>query len=109
ETTTAIDAHSYRLCLGVGVQPDNAGFFLSREKDGFPQRFLWLPTIDPHAPEDWPDSVAPIDIMLPDFGCSRFVMEIPTQVTQEIQEHRWLVLTGSEDVDPLDGHPKLTQ
>ena len=42
------------MCLGVGAQPENADFFLSREKDGFPQRFLWLPTVDPHAPSSDP-------------------------------------------------------
>ncbi|MGH3525210.1 MAG: hypothetical protein ACRDU4_20865, partial [Mycobacterium sp.] len=50
KTSTGIDAHSYRLCLSVGVQPENAGFFLGRERHGFPQRFLWLPTLDPYAP-----------------------------------------------------------
>ena len=54
DTTTAVKGHTYRLCLSVGVQLENAEFFLSREKDGFPQRFLWLPTLDPHAPEPEP-------------------------------------------------------
>ena len=30
-TTTYIHAQTYRLCLGVGAQPENAGFFLDRE------------------------------------------------------------------------------
>jgi hypothetical protein len=47
DTTTAVDAHSYRLCLSVGVQPDNARFFLANEACGLPQRFLWMPTSDP--------------------------------------------------------------
>ena len=114
DTTTAIGAHSYRLCLSVGVQPENAGFFLSREKDGFPQRFLWLPTNDPYAPEPEinPKPVAPMTVELPDFltdGDIRFVLDIPTGVADEIRYHRWQVLTGVEDVDPLDSHIKLTQ
>lgn len=42
-----IPAHSYRLCLLVGVQPQNARELLAKEADGLPQRFLWVPTIDP--------------------------------------------------------------
>ncbi|MGH3265790.1 MAG: hypothetical protein ACRDNS_27775 [Trebonia sp.] len=109
DTTTAIAAHSYRLCLGVGVQPENAEFFLSREKDGFPQRFWWLQTIDPHAPEVRPAPVEPIDITVPDFGPDRCIVPIPAQAADEIDAHRHRVLIGSDDVDPLDGHLMLTR
>jgi hypothetical protein len=114
DTTTAIGAHSYRLCLSVGVQPENAGFFLSREKDGFPQRFLWLPTNDPYAPEPElnPTPVAPMTVKLADLAIEDaplFSLTIPTEVANEIRYHRWQVLTGVEDVDPLDSHIKLTQ
>lgn len=109
DTTTAIPAHSYRLCLGIGVQPENAEFFLSRTKDGFPQRFVWVPTSDPHAPELRPDPVDPIDIRLPDFGPDRYVVAIPSHVAEEVDYHRFLVLKGAEGVDPLDGHLMLTR
>jgi hypothetical protein len=109
ETTTAVGAHSYRLCLGVGVQPQNAVFFLSREKDGFPQRFWWVPTIDRYAPEVRPDRVDPIDIVVPDFGSDRYEVPIPPDVRQEIDAHRYRVLIGADDVDPLDGHLMLTR
>jgi len=114
DTTTAIEAHQYRLCLSVGVQPENAGFFLSRTKDGFPQRFLWLPTNDPHAPEPEidPPPVAPMTVELPDLdtdGQTKFVLGIPTEVADEIRYHRWQVLTGVEGIDPLDSHTTLTQ
>jgi hypothetical protein len=114
DTTTAIGAHTYRLCLSVGVQPENAGFFLSREKDGFPQRFLWLPTNDPHAPEPVisPMAVAPMRVVLPDFGTdgeTRFALDIPEEVANQIRYFRWQVLTGVQDIDPLDSHIKLTQ
>lgn len=109
DTTTAIPAHSYRLCLGVGVQPENADFFLSREKDGFPQRFLWLPTVDPHAPTVRPAPVEPIDVVVPDFGTDRYEVPIPVQAADEIDAHRHRVLIGADDVDPLDGHLMLTR
>lgn len=113
DTTTAIGAHQYRLCLGVGVQPENAGFFLSREKDGFPQRFLWLPTNDPHAPEERPADVGPMTVVLPHFPSdsesSRFIVDIPTSAREEIDAHRRRVLIGDSGVDPLDGHLMLTR
>lgn len=109
DTTTAIEAHSYRLCLGVGVQPENADFFLSREKDGFPQRFLWVPTIDPYAPEDRPASVDPVTVIVADFGTQEHLIGVPPEVVTEILSHRHQVLTGSTEVDPLDGHLMLTR
>jgi hypothetical protein len=112
DTCTPVEPHAYRLCLSVGVQPENAGFFLSRESHGFPQRFLWLPTIDPGAPRERPDPVGPLEVELPDFPQEegeRFEMSIPDAVAKEIWLHRWRVLTGVEGIDPLDGHLKLTQ
>ena len=112
DTTTAVAAHSYRLCLGVGVQPENAGFFLSREKDGFPQRFLWLPTIDPYAPEERPTPVDQIHVPVPAFNVNfddRHIVAIPDNARDEIDAHRHRVLVGDPDVDPLDGHLMLTR
>ena len=94
------------------MQPENAGFFLSREKDGFPQRFLWLPTIDPYAPEDRPDPVDQLDVLVPMFNTNcddRHVVQIPDSVRDEIDAHRHRVLVGDPDVDPLDGHLMLTR
>jgi hypothetical protein len=112
DTTTAVPAHRYRLCLSVGVQPENAGFFLSREKDGLPQRFLWLPTNDPGAPRKRPAKVAPLSVELPQFlldGAARVQMPIPETVAEEIWDHRWKVLTGAKGANPLDSHLRLTQ
>jgi hypothetical protein len=111
DTSTGIDAHGYRLNLSIGAQPDNARFFLEREKDGFPQRLLFLPTNDPHAPETRPTPIKSASFELPNFGDAetRFVMEIPDDVADEIWRHRWQVLTGVEGIDPLDAHIKLAQ
>jgi hypothetical protein len=110
ETTTAVGEHTYRLCLGVGVQPENAGFFLSREKDGFPQRFLWLPTVDPYAPEERPDPVDQLHVLVPSFNANcdgHHVVSIPASAWDEIDAYRHRVLVGDPSVDPLDGHLML--
>jgi hypothetical protein len=109
DTNTAIPAHSYRLCLGVGVQPENAGFFLSRTKDGFPQRFVWMPTSDLGAPASPPDPVEPIDITVPRFDGQRYIVAVPNQVAEQIDHHRFRCLIEADDVDPLDGHLMLTR
>ena len=116
-TTTHIPADSYRLCLGIGAQPENADFFLSREKDGLPQRFLWLPTVDPYAPEPCDDgdeqSVAPVRVTVPGFSTlldgGEYLVDVPPSVKAVIRAHRHQVRIGSDDVDPLDGHVMLTR
>lgn len=109
-TTTAIGAHTYRLSLGVGVQPENAGFFLSREKDGFPQRFLWFPVTDPHAPEVRPPLVEPLVVEMPHFSAdTRVWVDVPGTVKDEIDAFRHRVLIGDDTVDPIDGHLMLTR
>ncbi len=111
DTTTAIKPHSYRLSLGVGVQPENAGFFLSRAKDGFPQRFLWLPTVDPYAPEERPEPVDQLHVLVSAFTTDyddHHVVQIPGSARDEIDAYRHRVLVGDPDVDPLDGHLMLT-
>jgi hypothetical protein len=110
DTTTAVAEHSYRLCLGVGAQPGNADFFLDREKDGFPQRFLWAPAWDLYAPEVCPKPVAPKDVIVPDFGFGEELqIEIPDSARAAIDTNRFLSLTVSPDVDPLDGHLNVTR
>jgi len=47
-------AHTYRLGLIVGVQPERAGTLLDDSDGGTPQRFLWLPTRDPDVPDTAP-------------------------------------------------------
>lgn len=42
-----MDAYSYRLCLSVGVQPERAEVLTKGDGRGLPQRFIWLPLIDP--------------------------------------------------------------
>jgi hypothetical protein len=115
-TTTHVGAHSYRLCLGVGAQPENAEFFLRHEKTGFPQRFLWLPTDDPDAPRPSREQsrvvVESTEVTIPTFRPvigDTYYIAVPDSVTYQIRDFRWQVLTGSKDVDPLDGHLMLTR
>ncbi|MCF6391041.1 bifunctional DNA primase/polymerase [Mycobacterium sp. MBM] len=115
-TTSYVPAHTYRLCLGVGAQPENANVFMEREKDGLPQRFLWLPTVDPYAPPPTAQSVEPVPaarVVLPTFPTvipgTPHMVRTPSSVQEAIRMHRHGVLTGDTEVDPLDSHLMLTR
>lgn len=113
-TTTHIAAHSYRLCMGISAQPENTGFFLDREKDGLPQRFLWLPIVNPYARPpsgEPPEKVPPAEVVIPEFPTlitgMPYLVAVPPSVCSAIENFRYLVEIGSEDVDPLDSHLML--
>lgn len=48
----SVSPHTYRLCMVVGIQPKKARPLIEDTSGGLPQRFLWMPAIDPTLPED---------------------------------------------------------
>ncbi|MGR6582337.1 hypothetical protein ACT89R_17270 [Rhodococcus qingshengii] len=105
-TTSAVEAHSYRLCLTVGVQPENAAPLIDDAGGGTPQRFVWLPVNDPYAPDVRPDEPQPLKIKVARWGPSPALIVIPDVARNEIDAHRLKVLRGNA-ADPLDGHVML--
>lgn len=115
-TTTFVPPHGYRLCLGIGAQPENGGLLLDLEKDGFPQRFLWVPTVDPFGPrtaDDEPEEPPAARVAVPTFPTvitgAPHLVRIPSSVREEVRSARRSTNWGSTDVDPLDGHLNLTR
>jgi len=113
-TTTHVAAHTYRLCMGISAQPENASFFLDREKDGLPQRFLWLPVVNPYARppgSEPPEDLLPAEVVIPAFPTvitgTPYLIGVPQSVRAAIEQFRYLVEIGSDQVDPLDGHLML--
>jgi hypothetical protein len=108
EKTLPLDAHTYRLCLILGVQPERAATLMADADGGTPQRFLWLPTTDPGVPDTTPE--APEPKQLPDQQWSRgnfpklrlVVPDVAVETTREAQRSR---LRGEGDA--LDGHALL--
>lgn len=111
-----VDAHSYRLSLIVGIQPARAGALLDQADGGTPQRFLWMPVIDPSAPADpdpytrgrnkllMPKTWTDRDPHSPPDAFGGFVrLEPCSEALAEIKASRLAVLRG-ENVDPLEGH-----
>lgn len=62
EKAVVIMAHRYRMTMIVGVQPGRGGTLLNDADGGTPQRFVWLPTTDPNAPDDPPAEPAPLSL-----------------------------------------------
>lgn len=55
-----VEPHTYRLCLVAGIQPQRAQALLDEADGGTPQRFLWLPATDRHAPDTPPECPEPM-------------------------------------------------
>jgi len=115
DTRTLVAAHTYRACVLVGVQPLRSHALLGAADGGLPQRFIWMPTTDPDAPEErptdpgcWnaPESAWPRGHS----GHLRLVgadLALPDSARTTIDAHRLAVLRQDTRVDALDGHALL--
>lgn len=117
DTRNIVAAHSYRACLIAGVQPLRSGPLLGASDGGLMQRFVWLPTSDPDAPDDPPDDPGVCRVPVPAWeqpahGNLRVVgsevdLVIPDTARKAIVGHRLAVLREQPGVDPADGHMML--
>lgn len=63
-----IEEGSYRAALILGVQPGRADALLRDSDQGFPQRFIWVDTLDPsRLPGTDYTEAKPIEVKIPDF------------------------------------------
>jgi hypothetical protein len=96
-----IPAHSYRLGLILGVQPGRAAPLLGDADGGTPQRFLWLPTLDPGAELDAPP--APPRLSMPTITWKRpgatalLDLPIPASAERTIREAGLAKMRGQSD------------
>lgn len=103
-----VEAGSYRACLTVGVQPLRSDAILGAADGGLPQRFVWLPTSDPDAPDDPTTDPTVWKVSRPSWNSAADLI-VPDQATSAIRAHRRAVLREDPSVDPLDGHALLTR
>lgn len=104
-----VPAHTYRMCVVVGVQPERAGALLDDAAGGTPQRFLWMP-----ATYDIPDELPPPPARA---GWTRpaslsgvvreMALDIPDEAREEIVAAARARVRGEADV--LDGHALLVR
>lgn len=108
-----IHAHTYRMGLLIGVQPGRAAALLDDADGGTPQRFLWLSTTDPTAPDITPEAPAPMVWNMASARWTstrqdgRHVLPVPDVARREVQESRRSRLRG--ETGGLDGHELLAR
>lgn len=117
DTRNVVAAHSYRACAVVGVQPLRSHALLAGADGGLPQRFIWLSTDDPGAPDERPPDPGCWEVPAAGWqrgqsGHLRLVdahgdLVVPESARTMIDAHRLAVLRGDHWVDPLDGHALL--
>ena len=117
DTRNVVAAHSYRACVVVGVQPLRSHALLAAADGGLPQRFIWLPTADPDAPDQRPPDPGQWEVTTPGWHCGNLRhlrpvggeadLTVPACAVATIDAHRLAVLRGDHRVDPLDGHALL--
>jgi hypothetical protein len=104
--------HSYRLGLIVGIQPARSGILLDDKDGGTPQRFLWMPTVDPSAPGYLDDPPPRRLIQIPPaMRGEDGPLEIPIcqEAANLIRQTHLARLRGDAGADLLDGHGLLTR
>lgn len=119
EKRILLPAHSYRMGLVVGIQPDRADTLLGEDEaqGGTPQRFLWLPATDDHGyerPEDLPEAPPRRNWVKPDWTFGRFtggdgrtLLTVPDEVSYIIRMAA--IKRNRGDDDALDGHALLAR
>lgn len=103
-------AHAYRLCLVVGIQPARAFVLLDDADGGTPQRFLWLPVLDPGMPDLRPDEPTPMPWHVPSIRRDRpgrHVLPVCEAATDAVD--RAALARNRGEVDALDGHALLAR
>jgi hypothetical protein len=97
-----LGAHSYRLGLLAGVQPERAAPLLDQTDGGTPQRFIWLPSTDPTLTADTPPAPLPMRITATRGSWKTGNLQVPDQVAVEIRNAH--VSRARGDGHALDGH-----
>lgn len=113
EKRLPVERHRYRMALIVGVQPARAGVLLDDVDGGTAQRYIWLPVVDPNAPDVEPPLPAGTwPWMVPDLNRiprrqGRIELPVCDDARETIDASRVRALRG--EIDPLDGHSLLTR
>ena len=113
ETTRIVNAHAYRLCFVCGMQPTRSGVLLNDRNGGTPQRFIYMPTVDPQTPDHEPDEPLPWKWHPPEFrpgptgAFSPTTLTLPAHVKETIKLARRAGARG--EAPPIDSHSMLTR
>lgn len=111
-----VPAGSYRLTVVAGIQPLAATVLFADAASGTPQRWLWLPALDPHIPDEPPDWPGQITWRLPDGDTQAALRDRTGAVTVAVPDRIRDLLRAvhrarhrGQDTGQLDGHLALTR
>lgn len=110
ERSVVVPAHSYRMALTVGVQPERAGALLDEAAGGFPQRFVWFSATDTYAPNTPPEPSPPMlwkPPLVPAREDGKQVIQICDEAHDTITTAAVARLRGEGNA--LDGHSLLAR
>lgn len=109
-----LEPHQYRLCLLVGIQPGRAAALLNDADGGTPQRFLWMPAIDPQAPDVPPEEPKPLTWTPPYYRQlgpanvkGQQALKLDPSIIAEVRAHRLAMIRGEDQ--GLNGHAMLSR
>jgi hypothetical protein len=105
ETSRHLAHGEYRFSLFVGAQPTYATKLLHKDKDGTPQRFLWVSTIDRTIPDVSESHPGPLTIRPPAPGEVR----VERQVHDFIENRRRRAIRRELQRDPIESHRDFLQ
>lgn len=111
-----VPPHEYRASLLVGIQPLRAGSLLDDADGGTPQRFLFVPTDDPNAPDQPPIKPEKIKWRKPLFDSLRdpftgtYDITLPEAVESLVRDQRLEMLRNqAEGSKNASGHDTLAR
>lgn len=109
DTKTRVPAHTYRLCLLVGIQPGRAAGLLNGTDGGMPQRFLWMPANDPGAALSTPPEAPGMHtVHLESFDpAAGHTMAVPQKVRDKVSRARMDSLTSPLSSTSIGSHDDL--
>jgi hypothetical protein len=105
----ALPAHSYRLCLVVGVQPGHSEVLLGPEAitGGTAGRFLWVPSQSTDLLRYTTEPPEYLAVRLPYFPDDRVEVPVCSAAEEAVRELAFQITTGEKEVDPIDGYGLL--
>lgn len=111
ESSRNVPAHSYRACLSVGVQPGHANVLFEDTTGGTPQRFLWVPVVDPNIEDGDFSDPAPLVTDLPLWRPDADgVVEVTYEWCEIAPTIRTAFIARNRgEANALDGHALLTR
>jgi hypothetical protein len=108
-TTRDIGARSYALGVVIGFQPYAAQQMLSEGGGGTPQRFLWLPALDPEMADAPSEPPEPYHLPFADERGNprRGVVAFPAEIKQALWDALKAKTEDPSSINELDSHKPL--